>query len=148
VGDGDRGTIEAFYAAFNEGDVDAMVALLAPDPVVEEAPGFNPSAGVYRGLEEVRGYLEGWFKFWESVKVEVGGITELESGPYVAEVRVTVSGRRSDIEFADTWAHVVELREGLIAHAVLHRSTKDALEAVRARAEGPGAEGRQRSFRR
>ena len=46
--------VTAAYEAWNAGDVDAYVALVADDAVVD-MPGF----GTYAGLEEIRAWMEG-----------------------------------------------------------------------------------------
>ena len=46
--------VTAAYEAWNAGDVDAYLALVADDAVVD-IPGF----GTYTGLEEIRAWMEG-----------------------------------------------------------------------------------------
>ena len=43
------------YKAFGEGDMDTLRSLFAPD-VVHSAPGNNPVAGEYKGVDDVLGY--------------------------------------------------------------------------------------------
>jgi uncharacterized protein len=43
------------YKAFGEGDMDTLRSLFAPD-VVHSAPGNNPVAGEYKGIDDVLGY--------------------------------------------------------------------------------------------
>jgi ketosteroid isomerase-like protein len=60
--------------AFNVFDVEAIIALCAPDVVVEESPAF-PDASTYRGHAGVRSLLERWSESFADVRAEVDKLT-------------------------------------------------------------------------
>lgn len=123
-----EGFIRSFYDAFNRRDLEAMEAAVAPDVVVKETPGFNPSADSYQGREAVMRYWSGWFKFWDEVVTQVTSLRFVSDYLVVVTVRVTVRGRGSNLEFADDWGHVVEIRDGALVRAVLCRTPDEAAE--------------------
>ena len=129
-GDDAETLIRFFYDAFNRKDFDAAKAVIHEDIVVEETPGFNPVAGVYRGPHEARRYFEGWFRFWKTVNVEVLSIVAGSQDRVATRVRVTVVGRNSDLDVTDDWGHVFEVRDGKLFRATLYRTPEEALEAA------------------
>jgi ketosteroid isomerase-like protein len=62
-------TVRQGYEAFNRGDLDWMVAHLDPEIVWEDAAEV-PGSRSYRGLREVRGYLESFAQQWEEIRFE------------------------------------------------------------------------------
>ena len=59
------------YKAFGEGDMDTLRSLFAPD-AVHVAPGNNPLAGEYKGVDAIFGYY--------------GKLFELSDGTFTAEL--------------------------------------------------------------
>jgi ketosteroid isomerase-like protein len=59
------------YKAFGEGDMDTLRSLFAPD-AVHVAPGNNPLAGEYKGVDAILGYY--------------GKLFELSDGTFTAEL--------------------------------------------------------------
>ena len=62
------------YKAFGEGDMDTLRTLFAPD-AVHTAPGNNPLAGEYKGVDNILGYY--------------GKLFELSDGTFSAELQST-----------------------------------------------------------
>jgi ketosteroid isomerase-like protein len=128
-----EGLIRAFYEAFNRRNFDAAEPLVDERITVEETRGFNPNAGTYRGLDGARAYFEGWFRFWETVHIELLEIATFERADRLAtRVRVTVVGRESALEIADEWGHVIEVRDGKVFRFTLYRSAAEAFAAAAA----------------
>ena len=75
---------------------------------------------------EVRGYLEGWFKFWEDVRAEVLAVDSVSETVVTVTVRVTVLGRESSLEVTDDWGHVMETQRNRIVRAILCRTPREA----------------------
>ena len=75
---GPAAVVTAAYEAWNAGDVDAYVALVADDAVVD-MPGF----GTYTGLEEIRAWMEGLMPLNPQMEFEIlqveGDTVTLES---------------------------------------------------------------------
>ena len=62
------------YKAFGEGDMETLRSLFAPD-AVHSAPGNNPLAGDYKGVDDILGYY--------------GKLFELTDGTFTAELKST-----------------------------------------------------------
>ena len=122
--------IRDFYDAFNRRDFDAIEAVIPDDVVIAETPGFNPTAGKYRGRAEARRYFEGWFKFWKTVEGNPISIHLGSEGKLAVRVRVTVTGQESDLAVTDDWGHVFETSGGMILRMTLYRTPEEALEAA------------------
>jgi ketosteroid isomerase-like protein len=115
--------------AFNEGDIDALVAELDPNVEWEEQPipGLDP---VYRGHEGVRRWAE------EVMGQELGPLQVRierlsEAGDAViASIRIRGVGRSSGVE-VDMHVHlVVTFREDKVARRQVFQRREEALEAV------------------
>ena len=103
-------TVRQGYEAFNRGDVEWMVAQLDPEIVWEEAAEV-PGSSSYRGIGEVRGYLESFAQQWEEIRFEPERILDAEE-QIVALVRLVARGRASGAQVDARLAHLYELREG------------------------------------
>lgn len=91
--------------ALNRGDVDGMLARMAPD--FEWRPlEASPVARVHRGHEQVRRYVEDWLGTFESLRVELEGPQEI-GDRVIAPVRAHGRGRASGVEldarFCQVW---------------------------------------------
>ena len=62
------------YKAFGEGDMDTLRSLFAPD-TTHSAPGNNPIAGEYKGIENILAYY--------------GKLFELSDGTFTAQLKST-----------------------------------------------------------
>jgi hypothetical protein len=103
-------TVRQGYEAFNRGDVEWMIAQLDPEIVWEDAAEV-PGSSSYRGIREVRGYLESFAQQWEEIRFEPEGI--LDAGEQVvALVRMVARGRASGAQVDARLAHLYELRAG------------------------------------
>lgn len=108
--------VRGLTEAFNAFDVDAVIALCAPDVVVHENPNF-PDASTYRGHEGVRAMLADWRESFASTHT---GIDELTAegdtvtlvGTYQATGAVTGVPVKMDAQVA-----VYEVRDGKICSA-------------------------------
>jgi ketosteroid isomerase-like protein len=66
--------VQQGYKAFGEGDMETLRSLFAPD-AVHSAPGNNPLAGDYKGIDDILGYY--------------GKLFELSDGTFTAELKST-----------------------------------------------------------
>ena len=105
--------IRAHYAASDRGDLEGMLAPLAPDPRWTEMAGF-PYAGTYVGPDEVRrGVFERIAADWDGY---TAAITELVDGGDTIVGLGTYSGthKASGRSFEARVAHVWRLRDGRV----------------------------------
>ena len=105
--------IRAHYAASDRGDLEGMLAPLAPDARWTEMAGF-PYAGTYVGPDEVRrGVFERIAADWDGY---TAAITELVDGGDTIVGLGTYSGthKASGRSFEARVAHVWRLRDGRV----------------------------------
>ncbi len=123
-------TVRQGYEAFNRGDVEWMVAQLDPEIVWEEAAEV-PGSSSYRGIREVRGYLESFAQQWEEIRFEPERILDAEER-IVALVRMVARGRASGAQVDARLAHLYELREGRGMSVLRVRTFFDRKKALEA----------------
>jgi uncharacterized protein len=123
--------VRELYAAFARRDLQAMLALLAPDVVwCEPENPFNPAAGTHRGHE---GFLE-----WAKIGREEEEIEALEPRQFLAgEDTVAVVGfmrcraKRTGRVYESDFVHLVTFRDGGIVRFQEFFDTYVAGEAFR-----------------
>jgi ketosteroid isomerase-like protein len=117
--------VEQIYARFNEGDIEAVAALLAPDIEWVEPEGyFLPQArGSWRGRDLVLGLFAEYPSYWESSVVTPDHVFEAIDGRHVF-VLGTQSGRGRDSKrgFTGPFVNLWEIENHL---AVRHVSIAD-----------------------
>ena len=105
----DLEVVERGYEHFNRGDIDWVLAHLAPEVVWEDAKQM-PDARVYRGLGDVRRFLSSFDRHWEEIRFEPEEIREME-GAVLAFVHLVGRGKASGAEVDAHIAHVWEMRD-------------------------------------
>lgn len=121
--------VEGVYEAFGRGDVPAVLGAMAEDVEWNEAEGL-PYGGTYHGpqavLENVFGpILEDVDRFTVSPQRYVSdGDTVISLGRYTGTGKAT--GRALDVPFAHVW----EVRDGMVARFTQHVDTAKFVEAV------------------
>src|SRR5918996_4130276 len=122
-----RDAIRVAYAAFNRGEVEAVMDLLHPD--VEWVPppsSLDPQP--LRGRDAVRRYLAP--NFFESQSAEP--IEVLEEGDRVLVIaRVRARGRESGVELDQTAYHLWTVAEGRAVRFAAFVDRDEALAALR-----------------
>jgi ketosteroid isomerase-like protein len=117
--------------AFNRGDVDAVLALAAPDVEVY-APPDSPNPGRYVGQEEYLRWSAQWLEAWETFTLDVLDIEAVDDRHVVAAVRQNGRGRLSGLEVTMAGAHLYEIdADGKIVRFQLYDERERALENVR-----------------
>lgn len=116
-----------FIEAYNEGDLDALVALAAPDIEWEVAPE-HPAATTHRGIDAVREYHEDWRNTLDDLRIDLHSIAA--GGDTV----VTVCGvRGKGVESgADVEVEIALLTTFRDGRAVRVEEFLDPAEAMRA----------------
>jgi ketosteroid isomerase-like protein len=123
--------LRRFYEYFNQGDLDAVLELCAPeveiykDPeVVEMVAALTP-----RGQDRVAQYLRGWLDSWDGYLARPQEF--LESGEeVVALVHLRARGKGSQFEIEEDIADVFSVRDGRIVRLRLYVQRGDALDAI------------------
>ncbi len=113
--------------AFNDGDLDALLAVMDPD--VEAFPRLAPIEGGYSGLDGVRRWYESLsaaFPDFHSTVVEVRDLGHLT----FAELRNRGRGAGSDTPFEQSSWHVAEWRDEKCVRWTVYGTRAEALSAA------------------
>src|SRR5919109_2029851 len=127
----DAEIVRGGYEAFNRGDIDWMVDHMDPQIVWEDSAKL-PDARTYRGVEEVRRYLESLFRHWDEIRYELEDVRDGPEG-VLAFVRLVARGKTSGAAVDARMAPVHVLRGGRGVHVRVFFDREAALEAG-----GPG----------
>jgi ketosteroid isomerase-like protein len=116
--------------AFNRGDVDAVLALAAPDVEVY-APPDSPNPGRYVGYDGYLQWSEQWLEAWETFTLDILEIEAVDDRHVVAVVRQNGRGRLSGLEVTMAGTHLYEIdADGKIVRFQLYDERERALENV------------------
>jgi ketosteroid isomerase-like protein len=122
-----RGIIDAL----NRGDLDGMLARMHPD--FEWRPlEASPVARVYRGSEQVRGYVEDWLSTMEGLRLDLEDATEV-ADHVVAVVRGHGRGRASGLQLDAPFCQVWTVRGGTAIEMEEYATREQGLAVVRSR---------------
>lgn len=119
------------YDAFLAGDIEGIYALLAPD-IVWELVGSKevPHFGVYRGIDEVKGFFKIISEINQVTKFEVLQYTETETGAYV-ECREQGHFNDHPQGFDLRSCQILEIKAGLITRFTIYQDTAQMVDAWR-----------------
>lgn len=126
--------LSRLYDAFNVGDYEAAVELLAPEVEYHELPGMlgaKDIVGVYRGRQEVMRWLGEFLGEWETFRSEPEHMTELGAGQVLVTEKWRGRSRHSGVDVAMTVAALYTVRDGQIARQRYFRSPEEARLAAR-----------------
>lgn len=111
--------------ALNRGDVEALLERVHPGFEWKTLEN-SPVAGVYRGRDEVRNYIEDWLATFEGLQLDTEEMTE-ENDQVLAVVRGHARGRASGIEVHNHYCQVWTLQDGAAAHMREYETREQAL---------------------
>jgi ketosteroid isomerase-like protein len=121
--------VRGIIASLNRGDVDGMLARMDPD--FEWTPlEASPIARVYRGHEQVRGYVEDWLGTFEELQLELEEHPTEVADRVVAVVRGHGRGRASGLRLDSRFCQVWRLRGGTAMGMEEYASREQALAAL------------------
>jgi HAD superfamily hydrolase (TIGR01509 family) len=117
------------YEAWNRADVDAFMALIAPEIEWRTAGVFLGLGADYRGREEVRRFWEEFHEPWE--RISIGNEEMLETGPDEIVVRVRFSGvGRDGIEADIAFGQHYVSRDGQLTRMTSYLTWEQATAAA------------------
>jgi ketosteroid isomerase-like protein len=116
--------------AFNERDIEGIVALANPEIVIELFGGFADLMGDrFEGHEGVRRFYTDWFATFETMQVELEEI--LPAGDRaVAMTRLSASAEGSDLLVEIPGAIIYTFKDGKIFRAGFYYDRSEALAAA------------------
>ena len=114
------------YTAFQNGDLDTVRALCAPD-IVWHLPGHNHLSGEHRGVDAT---IELFMKQFQ----ETGGTLKVEVHDILANDEHAValgmaSGQRQGKSISDRYTHVVHVKGGRITESWIYGENQDQVDA-------------------
>ena len=127
------GTVEDIarrvYRAWNEGDVEELVALA--DPEAEWRPHLSSVAGeTVRGPDGVRRLYQEMSQVWEVFRFEMEELHQVGDEEAVIFVRVVARGRGSGVETVLAPAHLMVTRNGRVWRQTTYTDRAEALRAA------------------
>jgi ketosteroid isomerase-like protein len=120
--------IELFWELYNRREIDAWVAMMAPDLEWHVDPQ-DPDTTVHRGPEAVRRYGLSWAEMMDA-KIEVREVFEASDDQLVAWTRLEARGGASGVPVGQDWAFIFKLRDGLVTRVQETQDKQEALEAA------------------
>jgi uncharacterized protein len=122
--------VQAAFAAWNRGELDAFGECVAPDIVWLEVSGWVEIEGhEVHGRDQLLRNFKRLLDTWESYRLE---LEELRAdGPtVVAVVREVARGRASGVEVDSLWGYVITVANGKLSRVEAHRDPETALKRV------------------
>jgi ketosteroid isomerase-like protein len=114
--------------ALNRADVAALLARVDPDFEWRTLES-SPAAGVYRGHEEVRAYVEDWLATFEGLRIDVDEMTET-GDQVLAVVHGRARGRGSGIEVENRYCQLWTLQDGAAVGMQEYETREQALAGL------------------
>jgi ketosteroid isomerase-like protein len=121
--------VRAAYRAFNSGDAERLLGLVASDIEIQ-ASGLMLDQGTYEGHEGVVAYRENLREVWgDSLHIHVEDFIE-EGDNVVVMARTSARGKSSGAEVDIPLAHVWTIRAGKIIRFQPFANREEALETL------------------
>src|SRR5687767_5523363 len=90
----------------------------------------GPLRGVYRGKDQITGFMETFFEAWDELEWKLDEVTGVGQEQVLVVTRLRMRGRASGVDVRAGGAQVWTLRDGRLARAKVYQSKADALEAL------------------
>jgi ketosteroid isomerase-like protein len=119
--------LEKALAGGDISDATEYWELFDPDVVIVEIAEF-PDAASYRGLEQMRRWLQGWLDVFDKISIEPQEFVPVGDHVLVATHQRFRSKVGIDVEQDIT--QVLQFRDGRVIHATGYRDKSNALKAV------------------
>jgi ketosteroid isomerase-like protein len=120
--------VERFWELYNRREIDAWVAMMAPDLEWHVDPQ-DPDTTVHRGPEAARRYGLSWAEMMDT-KIEVREVFEASDDQLVAWTRHEARGGASGVPVGQDLAFIFKLRDGLVTRIQETQDKQEALEAA------------------
>ena len=120
------------YAAFSEGNLDALAELTDPNWVFDFSRSIGLEKGVYRGYEQVVRFAATSLEAFERLQLSPIDYVVGPGGKIVVRHQVSAKGRGSGVEWerVPDATFVWEVRDGKVMTTTLYQHRAEALEAA------------------
>jgi uncharacterized protein len=125
--------VRALLEEWNRGDVDALVDRATEDFEWHPALVESVEGEAFRGHDGFREFLADWTSTWESWELEAEELRDLGDQVLVL-TQVRAKGRGSGLELDQPFAHLFELRDGLVCRGQTFFDRGEALALAKQRA--------------
>ena len=126
------------FEAVNQGDIDAVVNLFAPDAVLEGRVGGD----LYEGRAAIRGFLDDWFGSFAELRMEVEEFVVLDGGVVLTVVHQEGRplGVDGQVHQREGWV-ICWSADGLLVRLTTHPDIDEARAAAEHHSEPGGKPG-------
>ena len=121
--------IQRSYEAFNERDLDPVLAMMHPDFELDFSGSLGPERGVYSGADGMRKLFESYWDAFERISIEPESFIG-QGDVIIAMVRAQGRGQGSGAEVDARGPHVWSFRDGMVIGFALHQDLDEALQAT------------------
>jgi ketosteroid isomerase-like protein len=121
--------LRAGFEAFNRGDADGVLAILADDVESYISPELM-NAGTYLGHEGFIRMLGAWNEAWKSVEVAIVTTEDLDPEHVLVEVAQNAIGAGSGVPVEMTVFWLFQFRGGLVRRLHMHADRERAVAAM------------------
>jgi ketosteroid isomerase-like protein len=121
--------IRAYYAAWSDRDLDALLETLHPEIEIRTSGAFPDIEPSYRTYQGVRSFWEAMLLPWETFRLDVERIVEGD-GCAAAAIRFHARGKGSGALTELRQGHAVRFKGDRVAEVSFHASLDGALEAA------------------
>jgi len=119
--------VEALAAGGDARDASEYWDLFDPNVVIVEIAEL-PDAATYRGLDQMRRWLQGWVEVFDEISVEPQDFVPV--GDFVLVPTRQRFRSKAGIDVEQDITQVLQLRDGRVIYATGYRDRSNALEAV------------------
>jgi ketosteroid isomerase-like protein len=114
----------------NRGDLGQALKDAADSFTMDWSNSIGPLRGVYRGREQVTGFLESFFEAWDELLWDVQEIIDLDGEHVLVVNKVRMRGRASGVVVQATGNQVWTVRNGKLEGVKVLQSKSEALETA------------------
>jgi ketosteroid isomerase-like protein len=121
-------TVRQSLDAYARRDTDVLRAVSAPDVELDWSASRGWFAAVYRGIDEVLRFYDGYYEAFERIAIKPACF--IHAGEFVVVPNTAHQRGRDGIEVTARSTLVFTLRDGKITRICLYQRTEEALSAV------------------
>ena len=122
--------VEAAFAAFSRGGVDALAAYLTEDVNWRAMEGAPDDRGPIHGRDAMRAYVQDWFDMFDELRWEPVELIDAGGDQVIAVVHFAGRAKLSRVQADMTYAVVHTIRDGKVAVGREYATRQEALEAA------------------
>ena len=123
--------VRALFERVNAGDIDGVIALLAPDSIFVVPPEASAEPDTYRGHDGARRYFSGFDGVLDDVRFELLDMKQMTDDTVLAATRLTGRGTTTGIPVEQDTFVVLTARRGLVTWIRPYNDREEALANLR-----------------